>query len=334
MEPNVSPAAQLMRLIVGRWISKPVYAVAALGIADMLNEGPRSIDELAPMSRCHAPTLYRVMRALASVGIFAETDDGRFALTPMAECLRSGAMRSMALLFNSEWSDRAWARFLDTVRTGETAFEMAHGMPLAAWLEGHPEAAGVFNEANAVKASGSHKAIIDVYDFSPIGSLTDVGGGLGALISEILDANPQLKGVLAELPAVTPKARDFIRARGLGARCRVVACDFTKSIPAGSDAYLMSHILHDWPDDRCLTILSNCHRAMRPQSKLLIVEMVVPPGNQASVAKLLDMEMLAITGGRERTEAEFETLLASSGFRLSRIIPTRDEVCLIEAIRL
>jgi len=334
MKPNqLPPPAQLMKFIVGKWISKPIYVAAELGIADMLAEGPKSIEELAQTSQSHAPSLYRMMRALASVGIFFETEGKRFELTPMAEYLKTGAMRSIALLFNSDWSDKAWGYFMDSVKTGVTAFEKAHGMPVSDWLEINPRAAEVFNEANAVKAANSHRAIVDVYDFSGINKLTDVGGGLGALMAEILIANPLMKGIVADIPSVIQKAKKIIQSRGLEDRCEAVECDFFKEIPAGSDGYLMSHVLHDWSDEQCKIILKNCHKVMKPESILLVVEMVVPHGNQPSIAKLLDLEMLVTTGGRERTEKEFKTLLESSGFKLSRTIATKESICIIEGLR-
>lgn len=334
MKPNeLPPPAQLMKFIVGKWISKPIYVAAELGIADLLAEGPKSIEDLARESRSHAPSLFRMMRALASVGIFVETEAKCFGLTPMAECLKTGAMRSIALMFNSDWSDKAWGYFLNSVKTGETAFEKAHGMPVSEWLEENPRAAEVFNEANAIKAGSSHRAIVDAYDFSNIETLTDVGGGIGVLMAEILLANPSMKGIVAEIESVIQKARETIKVHGIEDRCQAVECDFFEKIPSGSDAYLMSNILHDWPDEQCRIILSNCHKAMKQGSRLLIVEMVVPPGNEPSVAKLLDLEMLVTTGGRERTEAEYKDLLVSSGFRLSRIIPTKESVCIIEGIR-
>jgi len=314
------------------WISKPLYVTAELGIADMLVDGPRSIEELARASQTHAPSLYRVMRALASVGIFCETGGKRFELTPMAEYLKTGAMRSIALLFNSDWADRAWGCLMESVKTGDTAFEIAHGMPVSDWLEVNPRAAEVFNEANAVKVESSHSAIVDAYDFAGLRTLTDVGGGLGVLIAEILIANPSMNGIVAETPSVIPGARRTIEDRGVEDRCHALECNFFEHIPSGSDVYLLSNILHDWSDEQCRIILANCHRAMTMESKLLIVEMIVPPGNDPSVAKLLDLEMLVTTGGRERTEEEFKILLESSGFGLSRIIPTNDGVHIIEAM--
>jgi hypothetical protein len=334
MKPNeLTPPAQLMKFIVGKWISKPIYVAAELCIADMLAEGPKSIEELAQTSQTHAPTLYRMMRALASVGIFLETEDKQFKLTPMAECLKSDAMRSIALMFNSDWSDKTWGYLLDSIKTGNTAFEKAHGMPVSNWLEKNPQAAKIFNEANAIKAASSHRAIIDIYDFSDISILTDVGGGLGVLIVEILKANPTMKGIVADIPSVIQETKKIIQAQALENRCQVVECDFFKSVPTGSDAYLLSNILHDWPDEQCRIILTNGYRAIKAESRLLVVEMIIPPGNEPSVAKLLDLEMLVTTGGRERTEMEFKVLLESSGFLLSRIIPTKENVCIIEGIR-
>ncbi|MCP4706599.1 MAG: methyltransferase [candidate division Zixibacteria bacterium] len=334
MKPNeLPPQVQLMNFIVGKWISKPIYVAAELCMADLLSEGPKSIDELAKQSRSHAPSLYRMMRALASVGIFSETESKRFELTPMAECLKKDAMRSFALMFNSDWSDKAWGQFFDCIKTGETPFEKAFGEPVSEWLEHNPKAAEVFNEANAIKSLGTIHAIIDTYDFSIFNTLTDVGGGLGVLMAEILKANPLMKGVVAEIPSVINKAKKIIREQSLDNRCQAVECDFFESIPSGSDAYLMSNILHDWSEKKCQIILKNCYKAMKPGSKLLIVEMVISDGNEPSIAKLLDLEMFVTTGGQERSEFEYQNLLESSGFKLLQIIPTKESICVIEAIR-
>ena len=335
MEPKeLPPPVQLMNFIVGKWISKPIYAAAELGIADMLTEGPKTVQELAQLSQSHAPSLYRMMRALASVGIFSEVEEKRFELTPMADLLKNGAMRSIALMFNSDWSDKAWGCFMDSIKTGCTAFEKAHGASVSDWLEENPYAAEVFNEANAVKSANSSRAIVDAYDFSGINTLTDVGGGLGVLMAEILIANSLMNGIVADIPSVVCKTNEIIKSRGIEERCKTVECNFFEDIPSGSDAYLMSNILHDWSNEQCHIILNNCYRAMKSKSKLLIVEMVIPPGNQPSIAKLLDLEMLVTTGGCERTEDEFTKLLESSGFQLSRNVPTKAGVSIIESIRL
>ncbi len=334
MKPNeLPPQVQLMSYIVGKWISKPIYVAAELGIADLLSEGPKSIKKLAQESGAHAPSLYRMMRALASVGIFSETESKTFELTPMAECLKKDAMRSFALMFNSDWSDKAWGQFLDCIKTGETPFEKAFGKPVSEWLEHNPKAAEVFNKANAIKSLGTIRSIIDVYDFSIFSTLTDVGGGLGVLMAEILKANPLMKGVVAEIPSVTKEAKIIIREQSLDNRCQVVECDFFESIPSGSDAYLISNILHDWSEKKCQIILKNCFKAMKPGSKLLIVEMVISDGNEPSIAKLLDLEMFVTTGGQERTEFEYQNLLESSGFKLLQVIPTKGDVCILEVIK-
>ena len=227
MEPNnLPPHAQLMQFILGKWISKPIYVAAELGIADMLADGPKSIEALAEMSQSHASTLYRVMRALAAVGIFSETEDKCFELTPMAECLNTGSMRSIALMFHADWHDKAWDNLLYGVKTGNPPFNKVHGKHAFEWFDNHPEAAKIYNEANALKAMNSHRAIVDVYDFSDIEILTDVGGGYGSLMAEILSAYPALRGVVAELPTVVQAARDQILARGLDNRCSIVECDF------------------------------------------------------------------------------------------------------------
>jgi len=226
---KLPPPAQLMNFIVGKWISKPIYVAAELGIADMLAEGTKTIQELAQLSHSHAPLLYRMMRALASVGIFSELEEKRFELTPMAELLKSGAMRSFALMFNSDWSDKAWGCFIDSIKTGCTAFEKAHGLPVSEWLEENPYAAEVFNEANAVKAVNSHSAIVDIYDFSGINILTDIGGGLGVLMAEILIANSSMNGIVADIPSVICNTKEIIKSQGLENRCKTVECDFFKN---------------------------------------------------------------------------------------------------------
>ena len=248
----------------------------------------------------------------------------------MAECLKTNAMRSMAIMFNSEWSDNAWSCFFESIKTGSTSFNKAYGMPLSNWLKTNPSAAEIFNDANAKKITRSHCAIIDIYDFSGIKKITDLGGGTGVLIFEILKANPMITGIVADIPSVVKEAKKTIQSSSIKHRCKAVVCDFFKNVPKGSDVYLMSNILQDWTDEQCQTILINCHKAMNPDAKLLILEMLVPTDNSPSIAKLLDLEMLVMTGGRERTEPEFNKLLKSAGFKLSRIIPTNNNVSIIE----
>ena len=331
-QTELPPHAHLMQFILGKWISKPIYVAAELGIADLLSEGPKSIDALADATNTHAASLNRVLRGLACVGIFAEVSERHFGLTPMAECLQTGALRPIARMFHADWHDRAWDHLLDSVRTGRTAFEEVHGKPAFDWFKTNTEAAKIYQEANAVKVRNSHRAVIDNYDFSGIKKMTDVGGGLGALLALILESNSEMQGIVADLPEVIKETAKQDHIKKLKSRCKPVACDFFKQVPAGSDAYLLSHILHDWDDEHCRKILQKCHDATAYDGKLLVVEAVIPAGNSFSIAKLMDLEVFVMGGGRERTEAEFKQLFQSSGFRLSRMIPTHETIAVIEGI--
>jgi len=326
------PVQEMMRYIAGKWISKPLYAAAELGIADLLTEGPLPVVELARRSGCHAPTLYRVLRALAAVGIFADHGQGTFAQTELSSCLRSGALRAAALSFASPWNDRAWTGLLEGVRSGDTPFELACGRSFPDWLEDHPKESARLQEANAVKAAATQRALLDVYDFSGLRLFVDVGGGTGVLAAEILCAYPDLHGIVADLPSALPAASRTIAGRGLEKRCRVKACDFFAELPAGADLYLLSDILHDWPEERCRDILRNCRRAVSGEARLLVVEMVVPPGEGFSPAKLLDLEMFVLNGGRQRSVSELEALLTEAGFALKRVLPAAGGLSVLEAL--
>ena len=324
--------AQLMRLISSQWISQPIYVAAELGIAEILSEGPKAVSTIADECGACEPYLYRVLRALASVGIFIETEDGVFGLTPMAESLGSDRMRSIARMFLSGWHMRAWEYLLHSVRTGDSAFETAHGLPAFEWFDRNEDARRVFQEANAVKARNSHAAVLDVYDFSSHSLVADIGGGYGGLLFTVLEARPHLKGIIADLPVVAVEVRELIRSRHLDGRCTVAACDFFSGLPPAigeADCLILSHVLHDWDDGKCSVILRNCARAMSSGARLLAVESIVPGKNEFSVAKLLDLEVLVMGGGRERTEEEFRMLLADAGFFMEKILPTRETVSIL-----
>ncbi len=328
--------AQLMRLISSQWISQPIYAAAELGIADILAEGSEAIGEIAEKCGAYEPYLYRLLRALASVGIFTETKDRIFGLTPMAECLRRDQMRPIVLMFLSGWHTRAWEYVLHSVRTGENAFETAHGMPAFEWFDRNDEARRVFQEANAVKARSSHAAVLDGYDFNVHSLVADIGGGYGGLLCSILEAHPHLKGILADLPKVAARARDLIRSSNPDARCTVVDCDFFSGLPPAigeADCLILSQVLHDWDDEKCSEILRNCMRVMCPGARLLIVESLVPGKNEFSVAKLLDLEVLVMGNGRERTAEEFRGLLEDAGLSLERILPSRETVSVLVCLK-
>jgi SAM-dependent methyltransferase len=331
MNKEPSFQEQLMRFILSKWVSKPIHVAAELGIADLLAEGQQDVEELARRTRSDPDALYRVMRALASVGIFVESEKRRFGLNPMASLLQSGSLRSAARTFHSEWNDRAWMHLLEGVQTGQTPFEAAFGCSLIEWLENHPEEGQVLHQANSVRSAQYNRAVLECYDFSPFSTLVDVGSGYGMLLAEILGAFPQAKGVLVDRAPVLAEAKRMLETRGVSERCTFVSCDFVDQVPPGGDVYLLSNVLHDWPDERAVVILRNCRRAMRPDCRLLILEMIVPGGNQPSAAKLLDLEMLVVTGGKERTEEEFRSLLESAGFALARVIPIGQEMYVLEA---
>ena len=333
----VPPSVALLQLAAGFWISRAISVAAKLGIADLLGEGPRGCDDLARATGVHAPTLYRLLRALAGVGVFAEAEDGRFALTPMAECLRTDApnsIRAYAIMLGEDWFWRAWGDLPHSVATGESGFEHVHGMPLFEYFRREPEQAALFDEAMSNRSRQVDAAVLAAYDFAGISKLVDVGGGHGALLASILAAHPEMRGVLFDLPQVVEGAKGRLGADGLLDRCEIVGGDFLLAVPAGGDAYLLKHVLHDWDDERAAAILKSCHRAMAPGARLLVVEIVITPGNVPSFGKLLDLNMLVMfRGGRERTRAEYEALFAAAGFDLTRVVPTASLANVLEGAR-
>ena len=329
---NLPPPELMNRMLTGYWISQALYVAAKLGLADLLTSGPRSADDLAQATKTDAPSLYRLLRALASVGVFADDGSHRFSLTPLAECLRSdvpGSQRALAIMSGEEHY-RSWGDVLYSVQTGKPAFDKLYGMPVFEFLSKNPEQATVFDAAMVGVHGRETAAMTDAYDLSGVAVLADIGGGNGSLLTTVLQKYPTMRGMLYDLPGVTERARANLRAAGLADRCQVIGGNFFESVPGGADAYLMRHIIHDWDDDRASMILRNIHRALGKEGRLLVVEGVIPPGNDASFGKLLDLTMLVIPGGKERTEEEYRKLYEACGFRLTRIVPTRAEVSVIE----
>jgi SAM-dependent methyltransferase len=327
-----TPQEQIARMLGGFQISQAIYVAAKLGIADLLAGGPRAIDELAQATGTHARSLYRLLRALASLGVFAEEGDRTFTLTPLADCLRRdipGSQHAFALMTGEE-QFRAWCDMIESVRTGRSAFEIVFGQPIFDYLSERPEKARVFDAAMTSIHGRETGAIADAYDFSHIGELADIGGGNGSTLIGILERHPALRGLLFDLPGVAAHAEAAVRAAGLSDRCRVVGGSFFESIPEGADTYMLRHIIHDWDDEKSAAILRNIRRVARPDTRLLVVENVIAPGNAPSLGKLLDLVMLVVPGGLERTEEEYRELFAASGFRLTRVVPTAAEVCVIE----
>ena len=334
MDDAPAPEA-LLRMMTGYWLSKSLNVAAELGLADLLRDGPRTTDDLAGACGAHAASLYRLMRALASVGVFTEMQGRRFGLTPMAELLRSdvpGSMRSLARMYGSE-QYRAWDDLLGSVRSGEPAFDRVFGASYFEFLAKTPQADAVFNDAMTGWTTQVADAVASAYDFAGFDTVVDVGGGHGLLITTILRANPTLRGVLLDLPHVIAGARPLIQAAGLEDRCETVGQDFFQSVTEGGDAYVLAQILHDWDDERARTILLNCKRAMRPDGKILVVEQVLSPANEPSFGKWLDLHMLVLLTGRERTEAEYAALFETAGLRLANVIPTASGASIIEGVR-
>ncbi len=329
---SLPPPLQMRQMLTGYWTSACLYAAAKLEIADRLHDGPRSSTELAHATGTDADALYRMLRALASVGVFAEDEQGRFRLTPLAECLRQevpGSQWAAALMMGEEHF-RVWADLLYSIQTGKPAFDHVYGQPVFQYLAGQPRAAQLFDNAMVSVHGAETDAMLDAYDFAGLGVLVDVGGGNGSLLTAVLRRYPTLRGVLYDRPDVIERAHTHLQAAGVADRCTTVGGDFFAAVPAGGDAYLMRHIIHDWDDEHSSTILRLCRQAMKPSGKLLLIETVIPTGNGASFAKFLDVNMLVIPGGKERTEGQYRDLYRATGFRLARIVPTRMEVSVIE----
>ena len=326
------PSVALDQLVTGYWVSQALYVAAKLGVADQLKDGSRGVDELASALGAHAGALYRLLRALASLGVFTEVESRQFALTPMGACLRAGVPGSMrALVLYMDLDREAWGQLEHSVRTGDTAFDHIHGMGFFDYLQQHPAEGKLFDEAMTGYVSQNTAAVIAAYDFTRFSKIIDVGGGHGALMNAILKASPESKGVIFDQSSVVEGAKKKVEAAGLSARCECVGGDFFVSVPAGGDAYTMASIIHDWDDARAIAILKNCRRAMSGEETLLLIELVIPPGDAPFFGKLLDLEMLVVNGGRERTEAEYQALLAAAGFRLTRVVPTYSLASVIEA---
>ncbi len=330
--------AQMLDLIIGYWVSQLVFVAAKLGLADLLAEGSRTPVELAKATGTEVSSLKRVLRALASVGVFAERTGGRFALTPLAATLRSDrpdSMRDFALMMIEGYNWEPWQRLLDGVRTSEIPFHNVHGMKVFEYLGKHPEHAEVFSRSMASLSGTENIAIAAACDFSKLGTLADVGGAQGHLLATILERNPRLKGVLFDLPHAVEHARraPYLTRKGIAHRVELVTGDFFESVPSGADAYIMKYILHDWNDAQCVTLLSNCRRAMPANGRVLAVDSVVESGNRPQWGKLLDINMLVLTGGRERTREEFARLFRRSGLRLKRVYATKCPLRIVEAVR-
>ncbi|HEX8177976.1 MAG TPA: methyltransferase [Pyrinomonadaceae bacterium] len=331
------PEAQMMQTLGACFISQAAYVAAKLGIADLLADNPKPVAELAIASETDERSLYRVLRTLAMVGIFLETEPKVFANTPVSETLRSDApnsLRDTAIWIGEEPHWRVYGEMLYSVRTSKPAWKRVHGQDAFPYLfETNRELGDIFNRAMKSFSGTTIPAIIEAYDFSGIGVLADVAGGYGHLLAGVLNRYPQMKGVLFDVPYVLEGAPDLLEKEGVADRVELVRGDFFESIPVTADVYMLKHIIHDWYDEQSIMIMKNIRASMPNHSKILILDMVIPEGNEPHFGKILDLEMLVSPGGVERTETEFRELLAASGFRLNRVVPTKSIVSIIEAIK-
>jgi O-methyltransferase domain/Dimerisation domain len=331
------PHAQLVQMATAHWVSHVAYVAAKLGLADHLAKGPKTANELAGPTKTHAPSLYRLMRTLASLGILAEDSAHRFALTPLGDALKSGApgaARAAILTLASPWITSGWERLFESVQTGKPGLEQALGLPIFDWLAKHPEEASLFSETMVSFHGSEPTAVTAAYDFSFAKIVVDAGGATGNLLAAILGKYPESRGILYDLAHVVREAPALLQARGVADRVTIESGSFCDQVPVGGDAYLLSHIIHDWSEAQCLTILGHCRRVMKPGSRLLIIEMVLPAGNAPHPGKMLDMMMLVGPGGQERTQQEYGQLLEKARLGLSRVVPTESAVSIVEAVPL
>jgi biotin operon repressor len=338
--PDISPSVTMFQMVRAFFVSRAVYIAAKLGLADLLTDEPKSSEELAQATGTDASALHRLMRTLSSVGVFAEDNQQRFALTPVGATLQTdvpGSLRAWVLMQLGEEHYQAWGHLMHTVRTGQMAFDHAFGMGVWKYQAQHPEHAKIVDEAMANLVGVYDTAVLASYPFSTIHRLVYVGGGDGSLIIALLRANPEMNGVLFDLPHVAEKAKKRLADAGLAERCEVVAGDAFVSVPGGGDAYVLSRVMNGFNDERALAILNNCYRVMTEKSKLLLIQRVLPVRVKYSDAiqalVLSDFNMMVMNGGRERTEAEYRTLLEAAGFEVNKIIPTQSEMTLIECSR-
>jgi SAM-dependent methyltransferase len=319
----------------GIWKSRAVYAAARLNLADYIADRQCSCDELSDRTGTHPASLYRLLRALASCGLLTENKPGHFALTPLGAALKTGApgaARATILTIAGDWQWKAWDAFLYSLQTGEPAMRKVFGSNLFDYLTANPQASADFNEAMIGIHGSDGAAMVAAYDFSPFDTVVDLGGGAGMLLTTILQSNTRPRGILLDLSETLPQARRLVEARGLSERCDVVAGDFFKEVPPNHDLYILAHVLHDWTDAQALPLLRNCRKAMPPHGRLLIVEFVLPQGDMPHPAKLMDLLMLTVTGGVERTADEFAALLTQADFKITNFIPTSNQQHIVEAL--
>jgi hypothetical protein len=332
-QPQTPPAhVGIFQLMSGAHVAGAVSCLAQLGIPDLVEAAPQSSEELAKQIGADPEALYRLMRATASVGVLSEGPDGKFSQTPMSTVLRSNAtpsLRTFAIMGGREWHARGWSHLEYCVRTGKQALDNIYGAHIFDFLRQNPLEGQIFHDAMTEISMIDSPAVAEAYNFDGIRSIADVGGGHGLLLATILNRNPNLRGTLYEMPHVLEGAKNGPLKPVLD-RCTLASGDMFSSVPEGVDAYIMKHIIHDWPDERCLQILKACRKGVNPGGRLLVVDTVIQPGNDFSPGKFLDLQMLIFPSGCERTEKQFRDLFAAAGWRLTRIIPTAASDSIVE----
>ncbi len=330
------PHIQLIQMGTGYWISRMLYFAAKIGLADLLADGPKSADDLADKTGTHAKSLSRLMRTLASIGVLSDEGDGKYGLTPLGDALKDGApgaARYGILAMSGNWAWKMWEHFEYSMKTGESASVTAHGVPAFEAIARDPGLASHFSGAMVCFHGEEPAAVAEAYDFSQFETIADVGGATGNLLGTILAAHPEPEGILFDLPHVTVDAPKLLESKGVAGRVTIESGSFFEEVPKGADAYLASHIIHDWSEEQCLAILGNIRAAMGPESKLLLIEMVLPEGDEPHPGKILDMVMLVMPGGQERTAAEYGELLAKAGLKMTMVVPTDSSVSIVEAVK-
>jgi hypothetical protein len=336
MEERKSAPAHvgMLQILNGAYVAGAVSCLAQLGIPDLIESAPKSAEELGRQIGADPQALYRLMRATASVGVLSEGPEGKFSQTPLSKVLRSDAtpsLRALAIMGGREWHGRGWSHLEYCVRTGKQALEQIYGAHIFDFLKQNPVEAQIFNDAMTHLSMTDSPAVAEAYNFEGIRSIVDVGGGHGLLLATILKRNTHLHGTLYEIPTVIEGVANG-PLKPVMERCTLASGDMFSSVPAGADAYIMKHIIHDWPDDLCLKILKACRKGVNADGKLLVVDNVIQPGNDFSPGKFLDLQMLIFPGGCERTEKQFRQLFAAAGWQLSRIIPTAAADSIVEGI--
>jgi hypothetical protein len=334
---GLPPQAIVMQLARGTFVARAMHAATRLGVADALGGGAKTYADVAHQAGLDPDRTRRLLRALASIDVVRDLGAGRFELTPVGHCLRAdvpGSMRPMMLMMDSMWGEVQYLP--ESIRTGKNGFELRHGQAPFTYLAQNPERAAIFNDAMTRLSIITGVEVPKAYDFSKVRHIVDVAGGHGLVVASILKANPHLTGTLIDMPNVVEGTRPLLAREGVADRCEVVAGDILTAVPEGGDLYLLSHIIHDWNDEPARQILRACRRAMGPQAKLLMVDMVLPdqvvPDPRAAAELLFDLTMMVAMGGRERTAGELEALLGTAGLRLERIIPMPIQDKLIEAV--